>query len=110
MDISTLIGIAVGIIGAIIGVTGWLSGRDKKTSADGEWRGVVNTKLDTIGTAIISVSGDIKCVQNTLNDHGKILAAHGTELAEHGTAIANLGVRVSSAEQRISKRKVQAIE
>jgi len=110
MDISTLIGIAVGVIGAIIGVTGWLSGRDKKVSADGEWRGVVNTKLDTIGTAIVSVSGDIKCVQNTLDDHGKILATHGTEIAEHGTAIANLGVRVTTAEARISKKKLQPLE
>ena len=96
MDISTLIGIAVGIIGSIIGITGWLSGRDKKVSADGEWRGIVNTKLDTIGTAIISVSGDIRCVQNTLDDHGKILANHET--------------RLTNAEQRISKRKIQAIE
>ena len=96
MDISTLIGIAVGIIGSIIGVTGWLSGRDKKTSADGEWRGGVNEKLDTIGRAIISVSGDIKCVQNTLNDHGKILANHET--------------RLTQAEARISKRKAQPVE
>lgn len=96
MDVLSLIMGAVGIIGAIVGITGWLSGRDKKVSADGEWRGIVNTKLDTIGTAIISVSGDIKCVQNTLDDHGKILANHET--------------RLTNAEQRISKRKLQAVE
>lgn len=96
MSVFSWISIAVGIIGAFIGIAGWLSGRDKKTSADGEWRGVVNTKLDGIGTAIVSVSSDIKCVQNTLNDHGKILANHET--------------RLTQAEQRISKRKIQTAE
>jgi hypothetical protein len=96
MSVFSWVSLAVGIIGAIIGITGWLSGRDKKTSADGEWRGVVNTKLDTIGTSILAVSSDIKCVQNTLNDHGKILANHET--------------RLTQAEQRISKRKIQTAE
>jgi len=96
MSALNWITVAIGIIGAVIGITGWLSGRDKKTSADGEWRGVVNTKLDTIGTAITSVSSDIKCVQSTLNEHGKILANHET--------------RLTQAEQRISKRKIQPLE
>jgi|GEM_PF-5148751 len=95
--------VAIAAIGAIVGVTGWFSGRDKKISADGEWRGVVNTKLDTIGTAIVSVSCDIKGVQNTLDDHGKILTMHGTTIANHE-------IRLVDAERRISKRKIQPLE
>jgi len=103
MTISNWLSIAVGIIGAVIGVTGWLSGRDKKISTDGEWRGTVNTKLDTIGTTMVSVLSNVDCVQKTLDDHGKILASQGTRLDNHE-------IRLTNAEQRISKRKIQPLE
>lgn len=41
-----LISVVTTIIGCAIGVAGWISGRDKRNSADGEWRGKVDTKLD----------------------------------------------------------------
>ncbi len=41
------ISLLVAVIGCIIGLAGWLSGRDKKISNDSQWKGEVNAKLDT---------------------------------------------------------------
>lgn len=43
---SVEIGLLIAIIGCFVGLAGWLSSRDKKTSADSEWKGMVNAKLD----------------------------------------------------------------
>ena len=67
------IGLLIAVIGCLIGLAGWLSGRDKKISNDAEWRGTVNTKLDAIRSDIGSVGGDIKCLQTTLAEHGERL-------------------------------------
>ena len=47
MDWNT-IAILITIIGCFLGLAGWLGCRDKKIGSDGEWRGMVTTKLDAI--------------------------------------------------------------
>jgi hypothetical protein len=69
------IGLMIAIVGCFIGLAGWLSGRDKKIGSDGEWRGSVNTKLDTIHNDITGVCGDIKEIKATLGQHGERLTA-----------------------------------
>jgi len=70
------LGAASIVLGGFLALAGWLSGRDNRTANDGEWRGSVNTMLKTIHDDIGGVSGDVKCVQNTLNEHGAILSNH----------------------------------
>lgn len=69
------ISILIAIVGCFVGLAGWLSGRDKKISSDGEWRGTVNSKLDTIHTDITGIGIDLKCTQDLLAKHGERLTA-----------------------------------
>ena len=38
----------IAMLGGLVGLAGWLSGRDKKIANDSKWRGGVDAKLDTI--------------------------------------------------------------
>ncbi len=69
LDIASL------VIGCFVGLAGWFSGRDKKISNDGEWRGGVNAMLSTIHNDIGGVSSDIRKVQDTINEHGERITA-----------------------------------
>ena len=71
MNLSTWIGVAVGIIGAIIGITGWLSGRDKKLTNDGEWKGSVNTKLDDIKSSVAGTNTQLDRLSGAISIHEK---------------------------------------
>jgi hypothetical protein len=66
-----LIGAIGTIIGCFIGLAGWLSGRDKKISNDAEWRGVVNTKLDSI----LGIRTDVDCLEKEVKGHGERITA-----------------------------------
>lgn len=50
MDGMTTITISaiIAIVGCFIGISGWLRARDAKVDREGEFKGTVNTKLDTI--------------------------------------------------------------
>lgn len=61
----------IAVIGMFIGLAGWLSGRDKKISNDGEWKGVVNTKLD----AILCIRTDVDCIEKDVKQHGERISA-----------------------------------
>ena len=69
------ISILIAIVGCFVGLAGWLSGRDKKIAGDGEWRGTVNSKLDTIHTDITGIGVDLKWTQDLLAKHGERLTA-----------------------------------
>jgi len=69
------ISIIVAVAGMLIGLAGFLANRDKKISGDAEWRGSVNTKLDTIHQDIGGVSDNIKAMQVTLTSHGERITA-----------------------------------
>ena len=65
------LGLLLALVGCFVGLTGWLSGREKKISNDGEWRGTVNTKLD----AILGLNQEISCLDTTVKTHGERLSA-----------------------------------
>lgn len=69
MDTLT-ISIIISIVGCFVGLAGWLSGRDKKISNDSEWRGSVNTKLDTI----IGINKDVDELKKNYSEVDKKIA------------------------------------
>jgi hypothetical protein len=70
MDGAT-IGILGTIIGAFVGLAGWLVRRDKKLSSDAEWRGSVTAKLDNIA----GIRTDVDCLDRTVQGHGERITA-----------------------------------
>lgn len=64
LDIQT-ISIILAIVGAVIGVLGWLYKRDNKTDKDSEWKGQVNAKLDML----ISLNTKVANAEGKLQDH-----------------------------------------
>lgn len=65
------LGLILALVGCFVGLAGWLSGREKKISNDGEWRGTVNTKLD----AILGLNQELACLDTTVKTHGERLSA-----------------------------------
>ncbi len=76
MDGNTTITLSViiAVVGCAIGVAGWLRGRDAKTDREGQFKGIVTTKLDTI----------INDAKENARQHTEIYK----ELANHGSRIA----------------------
>ena len=72
---SDVLSIIIALVGCFVGLAGWLSGRDKKIIGDAEWRGGVNSKLDTIHNDIGSVGTDLKCLRDANAAHGERLTA-----------------------------------
>ena len=67
---SIEIGVLIAFIGCLVGIAGYISGRDKKISQDSEWRGTVNAKLDTI----IGIKKDVQHLEEKVQDHeGRII-------------------------------------
>lgn len=62
---TAAIGIGIAIVGCFVGLAGWLAGRDKRISADAEWKGEVNAKLDII----VGTQKDVAAVTRIVNDH-----------------------------------------
>ncbi len=46
MDYNAL-SLLIAMVGCLVGLAGWLSGRDKRIANDSVWKGEVNSKLDT---------------------------------------------------------------
>ena len=67
IEISLLIAVA----GCFVGLAGWLSGRDKKLSADSEWKGEVNAKLDLA----IGIRQDHEELRHRVTKHDKDIVA-----------------------------------
>ena len=74
MDVAT-VGVLIAIVGCFVGLAGWLSGRDKKIANDSEWKGGVNSKLDSIQTGINGVCTDVKTIESCMTKHGERLSA-----------------------------------
>ena len=64
------IGIAIGVIGCVVGVLGWVAGRDKRITSDAQWRGSVDAKLDLI----VGIRSDVDRIDRTVDNHGERLA------------------------------------
>ena len=65
------IGLLIAVIGCFVGLAGWLSGRDKKLSADSEWKGKVNAKLDLV----IGIREDHEELRHRVTKHDKDIVA-----------------------------------
>ena len=85
--ITLELGITIATIGCIIGVLGYLAGRDKKIAYDAEWRGMVNGKLDVI----VGVAGNVEQIQRNLTSYeGRICTLESSMKAVNHRIDANL--------------------
>lgn len=55
----------IAMLGGLVGLAGWLSGRDKKIANDSKWRGGVDAKLDTI----LGIKSDVEKLDCKVDDH-----------------------------------------
>ena len=69
------IGALIAIAGCFVGLAGWIAGRDKKISTDGEWKGTVNTKLDDIKQSVSGTSVELSKINEALSCHSETLIA-----------------------------------
>ena len=69
MDVGAVIGIIVGLVGILTGISGWLSARDKKTDKDAEWKGSVNAKLDIVVGMQTEFKEAKVAIQDKMQDH-----------------------------------------
>ena len=84
------LGLALAVLGAFVGLAGWLSGRDKSVKQDAEWRGCINAKLDVI----VGIRKDVDVLQADVKNHeGRLCSVeNGVKSAHH--RIDNLDERV----------------
>lgn len=68
---TTAVSLLVAVIGCIVGLAGWLSGRDKKISNDSVWKGEVNAKLD----AAIGIKANVDCLEEKVDRHNEEISA-----------------------------------
>lgn len=90
------IGLLLAIIGGLVGLAGWLRGRDQKISTDAEWKGNVNAKLDVI----VGVRGEVEKLD------GKLSAEHEwaeRQIAEQATRLALVESSAKSAHKRLDE-------
>jgi outer membrane murein-binding lipoprotein Lpp len=72
--------IIVAAVGCLVGVAGWLAGRDKRVAQDAEWRGQVNAKLDVI----VGINSKVAELDREVNKHGeRIKAAEASAAQAH---------------------------
>lgn len=69
------IGMLIALVGCFVGLAGWLSGRDRKIGNDGEWKGMVNTKLDDIKNSVNGTSAELATINASLSAHGERIKA-----------------------------------
>lgn len=90
MDAGSLLGWLFALVGAFVGLAGWLTGREKRTSNMAEWRGSVNSKLD----AIIAQ-------QACLTDHEKRITIVERDLKTSFSRIDDTRQRLERAEVKL---------
>lgn len=78
MDIQTIVFLCT-IIACFLGLAGWLTAREKKISNDGEWKGIINTKLD----AILGITERVETVEAEVKAHTERIVKVETRLDEH---------------------------
>lgn len=67
---EAIFGAAGVLVGCFVGLAGWLAGRDRKISADAEWKGEVNSKLDTL----LGIRLEVCDLRREVKTHGEQLA------------------------------------
>ncbi|MDD4564755.1 MAG: hypothetical protein PHE79_04690 [Eubacteriales bacterium] len=79
MDWNTIV-IIITVIGCFVGLSGWLMAREGRISNDGEWRGTVNAKLDTI----LGINAKVEKVEADLREHeGRLSKVEGSASSAH---------------------------
>ncbi len=63
--------VLVAVIGCLAAVLGVIITRDKRIAEDGEWRGSVSAKLDTI----IGIRRDVDDIKDIQHDHAERISA-----------------------------------
>lgn len=78
------IGILIALVGCFVGLAGWIAGRDKKIGSDGEWKGTINAKLDSIMNNVSGTSTELSKINAVLSSHGeRITAAEESAASAH---------------------------
>lgn len=65
------ISILIAVIGCLVGLGGWLKGRDSKIAADAEWKGNVNAKLDVI----VGIKENVEEIEGKIADCDRRIVA-----------------------------------
>lgn len=63
------IGLLIAVIGCFVGLAGWLAGRDKRISADAEWRGKTDEKLDNIQKGVSGIDSRMSKMEGAISAH-----------------------------------------
>ena len=63
------VAVIITLIGCFCTLAAYLNSRDKKISNDGEWRGMINAKLDVI----IGIDKRVEKVEGLVQNHGERL-------------------------------------
>lgn len=69
------LGVLIAVVGCFVGLAGWLAGRDRRIAGDGEWKGMVNAKLDDIRRSVSGTSTELQKINEALSEHGERLTA-----------------------------------
>ena len=75
MDGQAMLSAAVGIIGCLVELAGWLRNTRTDSAGDAEWRGQISAKLDNINANVTGLSRDIERLDDRLNAQAERLAA-----------------------------------
>lgn len=90
------VSILIAAIGCIVGVGGWLSNRDSKMSQANQWRGRVDTKLDTIYSSIQLIAVKLETLQKTVIEHGERLVMNETNILDIRQRVVDLEKKVQT--------------
>lgn len=88
---SIEIGLISAVVGGFVGLAGWLSGRDRRIARDAEWRGEVNSKLDTI----MGIKTDVASLGATAADHAERIRAVESSAAQAHHRIDEINGRIA---------------
>lgn len=66
------------VIGCFVGLAGWLVGRDKKISTEAEWKGSINSKLDTL----LGIKSEVCELRDKVNTHSEKIAVHDDRISK----------------------------
>lgn len=74
------VAIIITLVSCFLGLAGWLTSREKKATNDGEWRGTVNAKLDTI----LGINVKVEKIESDIKDHeGRLCKVEGSASSAH---------------------------
>lgn len=79
-DMELEIGLALSVLGGLLGVLSFVQSRDKSVEKDAAWRGGVDAKLDMI----LGMQKDLEGIKASLKDHeGRLSAVESSAKSAH---------------------------